>query len=165
MLGVYASGISGGCVQILSCPTVLTEARHINPAVTFANCVFRKFPWRKFPGYMLAQTLGAMCASAVVYGNYKSAIDAFEGGPDIRTVPGYSDHASAGIFCTYPAPFMTRTGMFFSEIVSSTILMFMIYALKDDGNIGAGPLIPLCLFFVMVCPTKTLPTSCARMVH
>lgn len=123
--------------------------RHINPAVTFANCVYRKFPWRKFPIYMLSQTLGAMCASAIVYGNYKSAIDAYEGGPNIRTVPGYSDHASAGIFCTYPAPFMTRTGMFFSEFISSTILMFMIYALKDEGNIGAGPLTPLGLFFVI----------------
>lgn len=53
MLGVYASGVSGA---------------HINPAVTFANCVFRKFPWRKFPIYMLAQVLGAMCAAGVVYG-------------------------------------------------------------------------------------------------
>ncbi|ETN36499.1 uncharacterized protein HMPREF1541_08777 [Cyphellophora europaea CBS 101466] len=134
MLGVYASGISGA---------------HINPAVTFANCIFRRFPWRKFPVYMLAQTLGAMCAAAVVYGNYKSAIDTYEGGAGIRTVPGYSDHASAGIFCTYPAPFMTRTGMFFSEFIASTILMFMIYALKDDGNLGAGPLVPLGLFFVI----------------
>ena len=122
---------------------------HINPAVTFANCIFRRFPWRKFPVYMLAQTLGAMCAAAVVYGNYKSAIDTYEGGAGIRTVPGYSDHASAGIFCTYPAPFMTRTGMFFSEFIASTILMFMIYALKDDGNLGAGPLVPLGLFFVI----------------
>ncbi|PSK53199.1 hypothetical protein C1H76_4842 [Elsinoe australis] len=134
MLGVYASGISGA---------------HINPAVTFANCVFRKFPWRKFPVYMAAQVLGAMAASAVVYANYKSAITEFEGGPDIRTVPGYSETATAGIFCTYPQPFMTTTGQFFSEFVASTLLMFLIYALKDDGNLGAGNLTPLGLFFVI----------------
>lgn len=134
MLGVYASGISGA---------------HINPAVTFANCIFRKFPWRKFPTYALAQVLGAMCASGVVYANYKSAIDTFEGGVGIRTVPGYSPNASAGIFCTYPAEFMTKTGQFFSEFIASAMLMFLIYALKDDGNIGAGPLTPLGLFFVI----------------
>ncbi|KAL1622904.1 glycerol channel [Neofusicoccum ribis] len=133
MLGVYCSGYSGG---------------HINPAVTFANCVFRKFPWRKFPIYMVAQVLGAMCASAVVYGNYNSAIDAYEG-YGVRTVPGYSNTSSAGIFCTYPAEFMTRTGMFFSEFVASSILMLVIFALKDDDNIGAGPLTPLALFFLI----------------
>ncbi|KAK5688584.1 glycerol channel [Elasticomyces elasticus] len=134
MLGVYASGISGA---------------HINPAVTFANCLFRKFPWRKFPIYASAQVLGAFCASGVVYANYKSAIDEFEGGSHLRTVPGFSDNASAGIFCTYPAEFMSRTGMFFSEFIASTLLMFMIYALKDDGNIGAGNLTPLGLFFII----------------
>jgi aquaglyceroporin related protein len=107
MLGVYTAGISGA---------------HLNPAVTLANCVFRKFPWRKLPKYAIAQTLGAFCASGVVYANYKSAIDLYEGGPDLRTVPGYSTNATAGIFCTYPAPFMTRTGMFFSEFIASTIL-------------------------------------------
>lgn len=134
MLGVYTSGISGA---------------HLNPAVTLSNCIFRKFPWRKFPVYMLAQVLGAMCASGVVYANYKSAISMFEGGPDIRTVPGYSKTATAGIFCTYPQPFMTKTGQFFSEFIASTILMFLIYAINDDANIGAGNLGPLCLFFII----------------
>lgn len=134
MLGVYVSGSSGA---------------HINPAVTFANCIYRGFPWRKFPIYMLAQLLGAMCGAAIVYGNYKSAIDVYEGGPDIRTVPGYSTTATAGIFCTYPAEFMTKTGQFFSEFLASAILMFVIFALKDDGNLGAGPLTPLALFFVI----------------
>jgi aquaglyceroporin related protein len=132
MLGVYCSGISGA---------------HLNPAVTLANCVFRKFPWRKFPIYMLAQILGAMTAAAVVYGNYKSAIDVFEGGAGIRTVG--LETSTAGIFCTYPAPFMTKTGQFFSEFIASTLLMFLIYALKDDGNIGAGNLTPLGLFFII----------------
>ena len=158
MLGVYVSGISGA--HLVSRPasshamgTLLAQHRCLtcrqNPAVTFANCVFRKFPWRKFPGYMLAQILGAMCAAAVVYGNYKSAIDVFEGGAGIRTVPGYSETATAGIFCTYPAEFMSTTGQFFSEFIASTLLMFLIYALKDDGNLGAGPLTPLGLFFII----------------
>lgn len=117
---------------------------HINPAVTFANCVFRKFPWRKFPAYALAQLLGAMAGALVVYGNYRAAIDAFEGGPGVRTVGGAT--SSAGVFCTYPAPFMTRTGMFFSEFVCSALLQFCIYAFLDAG---AGDLLPLCLFFLL----------------
>lgn len=58
MLGVYVSGLSGA---------------HLNPAVTLSNCVFRKFPWRKFPGYMIGQFLGGFCAAGVVYANYLSA--------------------------------------------------------------------------------------------
>ncbi|CZR67948.1 related to channel proteins [Phialocephala subalpina] len=134
MLGVYVAGISGA---------------HLNPAVTLANCVYRKHPWKKFPFYMAAQFLGAFIASGVVYANYKSAIDVFEGGTNIRTVPGYSNHSTAGIFCTYPAAFLTRTGQFFSEFIASTILMFCIYALQDNGNLGAGNLTPLGLFFVI----------------
>ncbi|KAJ5217050.1 hypothetical protein N7468_010058 [Penicillium chermesinum] len=134
MLGVYTSGASGA---------------HINPAVTFANCVLRQFPWRKFPLYAAAQVLGAMCGAAIVYGNYKSAIDDYEGGPGKRTVPGYSDTATGGIFCTYPVDFMTKAGQFFSEFLASAILMFMIFALKDDGSLGVGQLTPLGLFFVI----------------
>ncbi|KAH8169423.1 major intrinsic protein [Sarocladium implicatum] len=132
MLGVYVSGKSGG---------------HINPAVTFTNCVFRGHPWRKFPIYAIAQVLGAMAGAAIVYGNYKSAIDMFEGGAGIRTVSGPT--ATAGVFCTYPAEFMTRTGMFFSEVIASAILMMCIYAMADDNNIGAGKMMPLGLFFLI----------------
>ncbi|CCU82913.1 unnamed protein product [Blumeria hordei] len=134
MLGVYVAGISGS---------------NINPAVTFTNCVFRKHPWHKFPVYLIAQVLGAFCAAGVVYANYKSAIDVFEGGVGIRTVPGYSQNATAGIFATYPQPFMTQTGEFFSEFICATLLMFTIYALKDEKNRYADKFIPLILFFVV----------------
>ncbi|KAL3478120.1 aquaporin-like protein [Aspergillus californicus] len=134
MLGVYVSGKSGS---------------HLNPAVTFASCIFRKFPWRKWPVYALSQLLGGMCAAAIVYGNYKSAIDVFEGGPGFRTVPGFSDTATGGIFCTYPAPFMTRTGQFFSEFLASAILQFVIFAVTDDTNRGDKPMMPLAMFFTI----------------
>ncbi|KAH8127102.1 hypothetical protein ACSS6W_006270 [Trichoderma asperelloides] len=132
MFGVFVGGKSGG---------------HLNPAVTFANCLYRGHPWRKLPVYALAQLLGAMAGAAIVYGNYKSAFDAFEGGAGIRTVTGST--ATAGIFCTYPAPFMTRTGMFFSEFIASSILMFCIFALVDPNNVNAAHMMPLALFFLI----------------
>ncbi len=44
---------------------------------------------------------------------------------------------------------MSTTGQFFSEFVASAILMFCIYALRDDDNLGSGNLTPLALFFVI----------------
>lgn len=85
----------------------------------------------------------------MIYANYKSAIDEYEGGPGTRTVPGYSDTATAGVFCTYPQPFLTTTGMFFSEFITSAMLVLVIFALKDDNNLGAGHLVPLSLFFLI----------------
>jgi aquaglyceroporin related protein, other eukaryote len=93
--------------------------------------------------------MGCFCGAAIIYGNYKSAIDVYEGGAGIRTVPGYSDTATAGVFNTYPQPFLTKTGQVFSEIIASTVLIFVIFALKDDGNLGAGNLTPLMLFFLI----------------
>ncbi|POS87144.1 hypothetical protein EPUL_000545, partial [Erysiphe pulchra] len=134
MLGVYASRVSGA---------------NINPAVTFTNCVFRKQPWCKLPIYAAAQIFGAFCAASVVYGNYKSAIDVFEGGKGIRTVPGFSTTATAGIFATYPQDFVSRTTEFFNEFIAAAILMFCIFMLQDQKSLSAGKFFPISLFFVV----------------
>ena len=137
MLGVYVAGDSGA---------------YLNPAITFTNCLLRRLPWRRFPIYLLAQVLGGFVASGVVYANYINAIDVFEGGSGLRTVPP-ATKATAGIFCTYPQEFMTKTSQFFSEFIASTVLMFVIFALKDDSNNGAcrggGNWFPLGLFFLV----------------
>ena len=119
MLGVYVAGDSGA---------------YLNPAITFCNCLFRQLPWRRFPVYFVAQILGGFVGSGIVYANYISAIDWFEGGK-MRTVPP-AQKATAAIFCTYPQPFVTKTSQFFSEFIASTILMFVIFALKDPSNNG-----------------------------
>ena len=59
----------------------------------------RDFPWRKVPGFVLAQFLGAFVAAGIIYGNYLGAIDLYEGGGS-RTVTGST--ATAGLFATYP---------------------------------------------------------------
>lgn len=136
MLGVYVAGDSGA---------------YLNPAITFTNCLLRKLPWRRFPVYFLAQFLGGLVAAGIIYANYVNDINAFEG-HGIRTVPP-SPTATAGIFCTYPQAYMTKASMFFSEFITSTILMFVIFALKDDTNngvsSGGGNWFPLGLFFLI----------------
>jgi hypothetical protein len=132
---------------------LLTPPLPRNPAVTFCFCLFRKLPWKRFPIYFLAQLLGGFVGSGVVYANYINAINQVEG-HGIRTVPP-SPTATAGIFCTYPQAFLTKASQFFSEFIASTILMFVIFALKDDSNpgamgkTGAGMLFPLALFFLI----------------
>lgn len=138
MLGIYVAGDSGG---------------FLNPAITFCFCLFRKLPWRRFPVYFCAQLLGGFCASGVVYANYINAINQYEG-HGIRTVPP-ATNATAGIFCTYPQEFLTKASQFFSEFIASTILMFVIFGLKDESNpgamgkSGAGALFPLALLFLI----------------
>ena len=138
MLGIYVAGDSGG---------------FLNPAITFCFCLYRGLPWRRFPVYLVAQFLGGFVAAGVVYANYVNAINNYEG-HGIRTVPP-SKTATAGVFCTYPQPYLTKASQFFSEFITSTLLMFVIFALKDDSNpgamgkTGAGPLFPLALFFLI----------------
>ncbi|KAK3711527.1 glycerol channel [Vermiconidia calcicola] len=153
MLGIYIAGDSGA---------------YLNPALTFTNCVLRKLPWRRFPVYFIAQFLGGFLAAGVIYINYINGINNFEGYGN-RTVPP-SKTATAGIFCTYPQDFETKAGMFFSgmrtidgpsqaytnseaEFIASAILMFVIFALKDDSNKGqfsaSGAWFPLGLFFLI----------------
>ncbi|SMQ50022.1 unnamed protein product [Zymoseptoria tritici ST99CH_3D7] len=136
MLGVYVAGDSGA---------------YLNPCITFASCILRGIPWRRLPMYIISQTLGAFCAAGVIYGNYYSLIDDYEGGPGIRTVGGPT--STAGIFATYPADGVSTANLFFDQFIASALLVFIIFALKDDSNkgsfIASGAWFPLALFFLM----------------
>jgi len=120
-------------------------------------------PWRRFPVYLLAQFLGGFVGSGVVYANYINAINNFAG-HGVRTVPP-AEGATAQIFCTYPAAFMTIPSMFFSEFIASALLIIGIFALKDKTNTGGirgdGNFFPLGLFFLIfglgVRPFSVLP--------
>lgn len=115
---------------------------HINPAVTIALAVHRGFPWRKVGPYVLAQFAGAFVASVVVYLTYVEALAAFDGG--VRQVVG--DRATAGIWATYPQPFLsTFPGGVIDQIVGTGILMMVVMAISDARNApptsGVAPLI------------------------
>lgn len=107
---------------------------HINPAVTLAFAVRRDFPWRKVPGYVAAQVLGAFLGALLVYIVYKAAIDSFERANhitrgDSNSVPTFS------IFATFPAPyFKTWIGPFIDQVVGTAFLVAFVFAVVDAIN-------------------------------
>jgi MIP family channel proteins len=120
-LGCYvAGGVSGA---------------HMNPAVTLAVAVHRGFPWRKVPAYVLAQVAGAFAGAATAFFTYREAFDAFDGG--VRQVAG--PQATAGIFSTYPQPFLSIAGGVVDQIVGTALLLAVIFALGDSRNQPPAP--------------------------
>lgn len=88
---------------------------HLNPAVTIALAISGKFAWAQVPSYMLAQMLGAMLGSMLVWIKYKDhfaatldkglKLAAFSTGPAIRN----------------PVSNLT------SEVIGSFVLLFVIF--------------------------------------
>jgi len=124
---------------------------HINPAVTLAFSVRRDFPWRKVPGYIVAQVVGAFLGALLVYVVYKAAIDSFDranhitrGDPD--SLPTYS------IFATFPAPyFKTFVGPLIDQIVGTAFLVAFVFAVVDEINQSVrANLAPLLIGFIVV---------------
>lgn len=103
---------------------------HLNPAVTVALAATRNFPWGKVLPYAIAQVAGAFVASAVVHLTYREALDAFDGG--VRQILGAQ--GTAGIFATYPQPFLSILGGFVDQVVGTALLMIGVLAVTDTRN-------------------------------
>ncbi|KAI8958502.1 aquaporin-like protein [Daldinia sp. FL1419] len=133
--GIYVAGDSGA---------------YLNPAVTLTNCLFRGLPLRRFPTYAAAQLLGMFCAAGVVYANYISAFDNYEG-RGIRTIPP-NKTSSANIFCTFPASFVPKASQFFSEYIANFVSIFCIFAMRDENgaDLKGGGWFVLALFLLNI---------------
>ncbi|KIM44759.1 hypothetical protein M413DRAFT_17714 [Hebeloma cylindrosporum] len=117
---------------------------HINPALTLAFAVWRGFPWRKVPGYIVAQLLGGLVGGGIVYGIYIHEIDIVEGGRRIRT------SKTARLFGFIPADYLSNVSCFFSEFICTALLMVGVLALTDKRNQLTPGLVPIGLFIVFV---------------
>ncbi|XP_071494488.1 aquaporin-9-like [Diadema antillarum] len=113
-IAVYASGgVSGG---------------HVNPAVSLGMCTLGRLRWVALPVYCVAQLVGAFFGATVVYGVYLDAINEVEGGSNNRT------SLTAGIFATYPEPYLTLQTGFVDQVVGTALLVGGISAAFDKYN-------------------------------
>jgi glycerol uptake facilitator protein len=135
--GVYvAGGISGA---------------HINPAVTLAFAARRGFPWRKVPGYIAAQIVGAFLGALLVYIVYKGAIDSYERANEITR--GDPDSVTTfSIFATFPAEYLGNwVGPFIDQVVGTAFLVAFVFAVVDELNQPPkANLAPVVIGFVVV---------------
>jgi len=109
MVGAYATALSSGA--------------HLNPAVTFGLASIGLLSWAKVPGYILAQVLGAMVGSFIVY---------------IAYLPHWSvtenKDSKLAVFCTSPA-IRSPYANLVSEIIGTFMLMFAILAVPSAKNL------------------------------
>ncbi|MBV9093281.1 MAG: MIP family channel protein [Streptosporangiaceae bacterium] len=124
---------------------------HINPAVTLALAVRRKFPWRSVGPYMIAQVIGAFVAAALVFLLFHNAIDAFNLAAKTPKSSGQA-LATYSIFATFPAKYFAGSNWFplIDEIVLTAFLLIFVVAITDDRNLLPGSnLVPLAIGFAV----------------
>ncbi|XP_053214901.1 aquaporin-9-like isoform X2 [Panonychus citri] len=103
--------------------TISISGAHLNPAVTTAMAAIGKFKWSKVWYYLVAQYVGGILASAVVYLDHFEAIEHFD--------PSHQANITGEIFATYPARFVTIPGAFVDQMIGTSLLLFGILAVSD----------------------------------
>ena len=91
---------------------------HLNPAVTLAFAARRNFPWKRVPGYIVAQLLGAIAAAGF-----------------LRAMFGSVGHLGA----TMPSPGVSDLKAFIFEVLLTTGLVSTILGTASGArNIGSN---------------------------
>lgn len=146
VMAIYVTGgVSGG---------------HINPAVSFAMCLFGRMKWFKFPFYVGAQFLGAFAGAATLFGIYYDGLMSFAGGKLLIV----GENATAHIFATYPAPYLSLTNAFADQVVATMFLLMIVFAIFDSRNLGVPrglEPIAIGLLIIVISSSLGLNSGCA----
>lgn len=145
MSAFHVAAVWGAGVAIAIQLTGKLSGAHLNPAVTLALATAGDFPWRRAPGYLGAQWLGAFAASAVLYAIYAGPLHAFESAHGIVRGSAGSE-ASAMIFGEYfpnpggrPLPsqavaVLSHQAAFLIEILGTAVLVVVILGVTHPRN-------------------------------
>jgi len=128
---------------------------HLNPAVTIALAVAGKFAWGLTPGYILAQFLGAMTGTTLVWLSYKKQYDITE-----------DQGALLSSFANTPAvksPFWNFMTEFIATFAFVLAIFYIAGADSAEGPISLGSLdaLPVALLVLAIGISLGGPTGYA----
>lgn len=95
---------------------------HLNPALSIGFAAAGIFDWKLVPGYVIAQILGAMAGSLLVYLSYKNHYD--------------ESTDKGGILATFATGPAIRNlkWNFVTEVIGTTLLVFGLLAIGNANN-------------------------------
>jgi len=137
MIGfAYALGIT---FAIVVCAP--TSGGHFHPALTLAQVVFKGFPIRKAPGYIIAQLAGAFVASLMVYAMWRTEMLEMT---ELLTAAGkraqvFSPEGPAGILAIFPTAGRNLGEIFANEFFGDMLLAMVIWSQLDAQNVFVVP--------------------------
>ncbi|KJX98796.1 aquaporin-like protein [Zymoseptoria brevis] len=118
MLAIYVSGGGSGAF--------------LNPALTILLSVFRGFPARRVPTYILAQILGCFTGALLAFAVYRDGIL-------VLSEDGILSAETTGTaFYTQPKEWMGNGSAFLTELLGTAVVGISILALGDSGNSPPG---------------------------
>ena len=124
--------------------TASISGAHLNPAVTLGLAITGDFAWSNVGGYMIAQLLGAMLGTTLVWAMYKPHYDDTDSAADIQST-----------FCNAPAIPNVVTN-FLSEMLGTFILVYGVLHIAgasvgdQPASLGALDALPVALIVLGV---------------
>ena len=135
-VGVYSSATVSGA--------------HLNPAISIALAAIGKFEWALVPSYILAQLIGAMAGSFLMWLAYKKHFDEVN-----------DADAMMAIFCTAPAIRNTVANLA-TEIIGTFVLMLgVLFIAAPQNSLGALDALPVALLVLGIGLSLGGPTGYA----
>lgn len=127
MFGIYVGGMS--------------SSAHFHTAITLCQVIFKGFPIRKAPFYILAQILGGYAAALCTYLVNRGPILALDAELRAKGEEAviFSQAGPAGIIALFPAPGRTMADLVTNEIIAALLIGLVIWANLDAQNIFTSP--------------------------
>lgn len=121
---VITVGWGLGVALAAYCVNTISGA-HLNPAVTIGLAAIGNFPWHDVPGYIIAQLIGSVLGSVVVWLAYL---------PHWKETP--DPLAKLGVFSTTPA-IRSPLENVISEAIGTAVLVLGLLAVPSSSNLAA----------------------------